>query len=203
MGYNKKHTKVLDSQTWYNILHNQYKTYRKHLDSFENGYFTRFIPRKDKLHILYIGAGDWRLFRFLKGHNYERYVAFDIADKLLENHPWKVEKIVGDAEKELPFEDNSFDVIMAFFVLEHIDNLKNIFYEVYRILKPGWTRVIGHFLQRREYTHVYKGDYFKVEQYKYTIDDIKDLANDAFFTTHIHNVYEWKVHLWYIISLEK
>jgi ubiquinone/menaquinone biosynthesis C-methylase UbiE len=44
---------------------------------------------------------------------------------------------VGDAEKELPFEDNSFDVIMAFFVLEHIDNLKKLFYEVYRILKPG------------------------------------------------------------------
>ena len=47
-----------------------------------------------------------------------------------------MEKVVGDVEEELPFEDESFDLATAFFLLEHIANIQQLFDEVYRILRP-------------------------------------------------------------------
>jgi ubiquinone/menaquinone biosynthesis C-methylase UbiE len=43
---------------------------------------------------------------------------------------------VCNLENILPFEENSFDMAMSFFVLEHIGDLNSFFDEVYRILKP-------------------------------------------------------------------
>lgn len=39
--------------------------------------------------------------------------------------------------KELPFDDESFDKVLAKQVLEHIENLEALFEEVYRVLKDG------------------------------------------------------------------
>ncbi|MDF1549360.1 MAG: methyltransferase domain-containing protein, partial [Bacteroidales bacterium] len=39
--------------------------------------------------------------------------------------------------REMPFEDNSFDVVMCNHVLEHIDNEEKATSEIYRVLKKG------------------------------------------------------------------
>lgn len=38
---------------------------------------------------------------------------------------------------EMPFEDNSFDLIVAFSVLHHIPNVSKVLREMYRVAKPG------------------------------------------------------------------
>lgn len=52
-----------------------------------------------------------------------------------------------------PFEDNSFDYIEAFHVLEHLDRPFNVMKELHRILKPGGKLVVKvpHF--SRGFTH--------------------------------------------------
>ena len=46
--------------------------------------------------------------------------------------------VVHDLEKfPYPFDDNTFDLIEASQVLEHVDNLRGVMKELARILKPG------------------------------------------------------------------
>ena len=139
MSYNQKQILIHDPETGYNTIADQYKAYHKHLDSFEKGVFVKFLPRDQKnLQIIDLGAGDGRLYKFLSPLQPTRYVACDIADKLLKRHPGKdIEKVVCDLEDTLPFDDESFDVATSFFVLEHIEDVDSLFGEVYRILKSG------------------------------------------------------------------
>ncbi|HVG18894.1 MAG TPA: class I SAM-dependent methyltransferase, partial [Blastocatellia bacterium] len=44
--------------------------------------------------------------------------------------------LTGDAEN-LPFEDNSFDLVYSWGVLHHTPNTRKAFEEVFRVLKPG------------------------------------------------------------------
>lgn len=137
MSYNQKHILIYDPKTGYNTIAKEYGSYHKHLDSFEKGVFVKFLPKKkENLHIIDLGAGDGRLHKFLSPLKPEKYVACDIADQLLNKHPGKnIEKVVCDLEDTLPFDDESFDLAISFFVLEHIENVDDLFGEVYRILK--------------------------------------------------------------------
>ena len=152
MTYQKHHISILDPQEWYNLVAEEYKNYHTHLDSFYRFDVERFIERdKKEFCILDIGAGDGRLYKHLSKLPYKEYVACDIAEKILAEHPGSVKKVICDLEEDLPFEDNHFDIITSFFVLEHIEHIQHLFQEISRILAPKWKRIIGHFLQRREF----------------------------------------------------
>ena len=135
MSYNQKHILIHDPKTGYNTIADQYGAYHKHLDSFEKGVFVKYLPRKENISLIDLGAGDGRLHKYLSPLKPARYVACDIAEKLLSKHPGTVEKVVCDLEDTLPFNDESFDLATSFFVLEHIEDIDMLFSEVYRILK--------------------------------------------------------------------
>lgn len=139
MSYNQKHILIHSPELGYNTIAEQYGAYHKHLDSFEKGVFVKFLPKnRNDLQIIDLGAGDGRLYKFLAPLKPTRYVACDVAEQLLKKHPGKnIEKVVCNLEDTLPFDTESFDVATSFFVLEHIENVENLFEEVYRILKPG------------------------------------------------------------------
>lgn len=211
MSYNSKHIEILDPKTWYNLVADQYKNYHHHLDSFCNLDINRYLPRNcDNIDIIDLWAGDGRVFKYFENINYRKYVACDISEKLLSRHPkvWiKVEKVVCDLEKPLPFEDDSFDVATSFFVLEHIENLKWLFGEVYRILKEEWRWIIWYFLQRREFEwEAWQGKEhkkFKIQQYRYRLEEIQEAAEYNFFKFDYQDVVENWVLIWYIIILDK
>lgn len=54
--------------------------------------------------------------------------------------------IIADLNERLPIDDEEFDCIHASHVLEHVDKLIELVYEIHRILKPG-----GIFLSHTPY----------------------------------------------------
>ncbi len=86
--------------------------------------------------------------------------------------------MVCDLEQERPFADEYFDLLSAFFLLEHIEDAEHFFSEAYRILKPQGQLLIGHFLQRRLFTWTINGEKFKIEQYAHTVEELAKTAEE-------------------------
>lgn len=207
MTYQSKHTKILNPENGYNIVAKEYTKYHKHLDSFYNFEVERFIPRNfSDYTIIDLWAWDGRLFKYFENIAYTKYTACDIAWNLLEKHPEnnKVEKIICDLEKELPFNDESFDLATSFFVIEHIENINIFLWEIYRILKKGWRCLISYFPQRREFTREKKQDKFKIQMYHHKLDEIKEKAEYQFFKFQVIETYDFKnIESWKLIILDK
>ena len=187
----KQHIKIVSPKEWYDMVFDDYKNFHRHLDSFDKWVFTRFLPRKENINILDMGAGDGRLYKYIKDLKFQNYVVCDISEKFLKKHPWKVKKIVCDLEENLPFESDYFDLITSFFVLEHIENIENLFEEAYRILKPEWIWIIGHFIQRKQFT--WKKDFqFKIKLFNYRLEELEKIARQIWFQFHSLPCYEGK-----------
>jgi 2-polyprenyl-3-methyl-5-hydroxy-6-metoxy-1,4-benzoquinol methylase len=87
-------------------------------------YFLKEIPKQAK--ILEIGSGSGWVGEYLKQNGYKNYVGMDLEPPA---------DVVGDIRswRNLGLEEQSFDVIVAFEVVEHVDCFK----ECYELLKPG------------------------------------------------------------------
>lgn len=203
MSYKKSYVKVLDSLTWYDLVSDQYNKYRNLLNSFYNLDFNRFVDRNKKLDIIDLWSWDGRLWSFLSKLEYWKYFACDISSKMLEKHPKVTSKLIFDLNEKFPLESDLFDLAVSFFVLEHLDNLNNFFFETYRILRSWWSIVIWYFLQRREFVWKLKSDSFKIKLYKYKVDEIKKVAENNFFKVLLNPVYDKGILSWYIIVCEK
>ena len=84
--------------------------------------------------ILDLGSGDGLVFNTLKGDGHDP-VAFDISGIALKHI--KGHKLVQGSASNLPFSSDSFDLILACEVLEHIPNIifKSVLEEINRISK--------------------------------------------------------------------
>ena len=87
-------------------------------------YFIKDIPKESK--ILEVGCGRGSLGNYLKKNGWINYIGLDVVQPA---------DIVGDIRswRDLGIEGQSFDVIIAFEVVEHVD----CFQEFFNILKPG------------------------------------------------------------------
>lgn len=206
MSYKKPVIPVLEPQEGYDRLGKDYAQYHAHLNSFDKGSFMRMMPRSlEWLSILELGAGDGRVFSYLKNLPFKRFVATDSSEVLLKRHPgisW-VEKIVCNMEEELPFQDQEFDLVLTFFVFEHITKLKELFERVDRILKPWGTRVVGHYLHRREYPFKDKQGDFKIRHEKWKFEQLEEYADRVFFDYSFLDVVEKGALLGRIYRFEK
>ena len=104
------------------------------------------------------------------------YIALDISKEMLLKHPRGPKHLVADLEKKLPLNDDSFDIAVSFFTIEHVENLGNFFSEVYRILRPEGKLFLGHFFQRREFEWTAKKRNFKIKQFRRTTEELQEEA---------------------------
>jgi ubiquinone/menaquinone biosynthesis C-methylase UbiE len=51
--------------------------------------------------------------------------------------------LVHDLHQPLPFDADSFDVVVSGLVLEHLNDIENFFAEIHRVLKPGGRAVVS------------------------------------------------------------
>ena len=81
----------------------------------------------DKLKFLHI-APEYCFIKIFKGMKNLDYLTADLIS------PWADIKM--DVHK-IPFEENSFDVIICNHVLEHVDDYNKVMREFFRVMKPG------------------------------------------------------------------
>lgn len=62
--------------------------------------------------------------------------AIGVAERLLAKHGVTAPLYHAQGE-QLPLPSNHFDVVLAFSVLEHVDDLPRVLSEIHRVLKPG------------------------------------------------------------------
>lgn len=81
----------------------------------------------------------------------DRITAADIEPRFFEAREVSCRR--ADANERLPFDDQTFDLIVTIEMLEHVQNVYAVFQECARILKPGGTIIfsvpnIAHFASR-------------------------------------------------------
>jgi len=67
----------------------------------------------------------------------KRVIGVDVSEEFLEKNEVLDEKIVANLESIPQIEDNSIDLIISSWVLEHIENPDKVFSEFNRVLKKG------------------------------------------------------------------
>ena len=111
----------------------------------------QYTAEKIKKHILDIATGTGDLpIMMAKATKAEKIIGLDISEGMLEigkkkitkkNLDNKIEMIVGDSEN-LPFEDNSFDIVTVSFGVRNFENLEKGLSEIRRILKEGGKLIV-------------------------------------------------------------
>jgi len=86
--------------------------------------------------VLDFGCGSGQLARDLQSLGYDVYGCDVYLDKDSDNKRGYLKKIETEPYK-LPFDDDTFDIVISTSVLEHAQNTQECFYEIYRVLKPG------------------------------------------------------------------
>ena len=87
--------------------------------------------------VLEVGAGRGSLAKRIVENVSSKVVAIDSSSAMVDaSRALGVESLVADV-RELPFPDNSFDVVVAAWMLYHVNPLERAFSEIVRVLRPG------------------------------------------------------------------
>lgn len=120
---------------WHDVLPTRYGA----IERFNHSYPLKILPDAPRIKTLEIGAGIGAHIAFEDLSNQEYHcieLRENMAEAIEKRFP-SVKATVGDCQENLPFEDNSFDRVIAVHVLEHLPNLPGCIKESHRILKPG------------------------------------------------------------------
>ena len=120
----------------------------------------------------------------------KRYTGIDLTPKMIEvarskNMP-DVELVVGDCEN-LPFDEDSFDVVICCQSFHHYPNVQDFFDSVYRVLRPGGRLILRDmtansaaarwFMNKIEMPIINLSGHGDV--HVYGRDEVNDLCNNA------------------------
>jgi len=139
----------------------------KHYDwKFAQRLFSKLVKTKPRVLDVGCGSGEKSLLFLDK---VESFVGLDASVTEVEKAKKKgIKAVVGDAQ-ELPFPENSFEVVLAFHLIEHLEDPLMFLRESYRVLTPG-----GYLLlitpNKNRWTSKITRIIFKNSKYKYPMN---------------------------------
>jgi SAM-dependent methyltransferase len=93
--------------------------------------------------VLDAGCGVGYGTRLLAEHDPVRLVGVDISAEALTHGPADSAELVQADLRELPFSADSFDLVVCFEVIEHVEGHDRVLDELRRVLRPGGTLLIS------------------------------------------------------------
>lgn len=147
-------TKVYNCAQGYDLMAGDYDGKKGEklafLNSFEEGEFLGMIGDVNGKKVLDVGCGTGRLIGDLLREGADVY-GVDVSERMVEIAAKKYSRAhlqVADAYS-LPFDDESFDVVVAAFLIVHLKRPEDFFAEAYRILKEGGVLVVSNINQKK------------------------------------------------------
>lgn len=177
-----KKAKVYSSEQGYNLAAQFYDEKEKYLNSFEQSKIIPLLGNLTGKKVLDVGAGTGRLSLFLANRG-AAVTALDVSPKMLELVKKKnknIQTIVGEAES-LPFENDSFDIVSAAFLIVHLKDPRLFFDEVYRVLKDGGVFVVTNINQKDPPLVKTKTDSIIIESFYHRPEKIKEILESLAF----------------------
>jgi len=184
---------LYNSEEGYNLAAQNYDKKKSYLDSFEKEVLWKLIGTVSGKHVLDVGAGTGRISIELAKKGSE-VTALDVSEKMLEKIKdsrlrlttdgqarLKIKTVIGDAER-LPFTDESFDGVIAAFLIVHLKNPQKFFDEVYRVLKPGGFFVVSNINQKRPPEVDTDEGRIIIESYYHRPEKIRELLEELAFS---------------------
>jgi len=175
--------KVLNSKEGYNLYSSAYEKNTAYLNSFEKNIVLEFMGNLTGKKALDLGCGTGRLVKDLINSG-AKVVGIDISDemiKIMKNKFPKVKSLVADSEN-LPFDDSSFDFVIASFFIVHLKNLTKTFDEIYRVLKDGGKFVLTNINQRKApKLDIDSGKKIVIQSYYHRPEDVIKALENSFF----------------------
>ncbi|HOX60793.1 MAG TPA: methyltransferase domain-containing protein [Candidatus Magasanikbacteria bacterium] len=197
--------KLLNSTVGYDLAAEVYDRKEKYLDSFEKNKLIAKLGDVSGKKILDAGAGTGRIALKLANLGAD-VTALDVSREMLcvlKNKTKKsIETVVGDAENML-FADESFDIVVAAFLIVHFNNPKYFFQEVYRVLKPGGVLIVSNINQRKPPEVETRTGKIVIESYYHRPESIIQELEDLAFSINEEFVKENGVWVNQIIKAEK
>lgn len=199
-------SKVYKSDQGYDLYADSYEKDYEYLNSFENDAVLKALGNLKGKKVLDVGCGTGRLIRFMIESGAE-VSGVDISEGMLKiarkNFP-EIEFFKTEVEN-LPFEDNSFDLVVAVFVIVHLKDLNGFFSEVYRILKDGGIFILTNINQRKAPKLKLKGGVeIVIESHYHRPEDVlKKLAQNLFHLEKEEFVYGRGVWINQVIKVRK
>jgi SAM-dependent methyltransferase len=120
---------------WHEVLPNKYRA----IEQFNHSYPRRMLPDVADIRTLEIGAGTGGHIAHedLSGQTYHCIeLRQHLADLIMQRFP-QVHAVVGDCQRNIPFENNFFNRVIVTHVLEHLTDLPAALDEIQRVMAPG------------------------------------------------------------------
>ena len=147
-------------------------------------YFSKYFQHLKNKKVLDVGCGIAKIKSFFDKWGCD-YWGIDLVPETIERlKSNKVNAVLGDA-RNIPFEDNSFDFVFSFGVIEHFDETEKSIEEHIRVAKPGGDILIAVPNRLTPYTyiettyHIFNGSYkdgIASNGKRYTISEMKQMV---------------------------
>lgn len=178
-----KKIKVFESAAGYDLAAKEYDKRKSYLDSFEKKQLLPLLGNLEGKKVLDVGAGTGRLSLELARLGAE-VTALDVSEQMLFELRRKnkmIKMAVGDAES-LPFEDGTFDIVTAAFLIVHLKDPSRFFDEAYRVLKPGGIFLVTNINQKDPPKIMTKAGEIVIESFYHRPEKIKEILESLAFS---------------------
>tara|TARA_B100000674_G_scaffold485386_1_gene492156 strand:+ start:756 stop:1466 length:711 start_codon:yes stop_codon:yes gene_type:complete len=138
----------MDNRSYYDTFSETYEAkrhygYHQFLDDAEFGLIEGYCPNAD---VLEVGCGTGLILQRAAAHA-KKAVGVDISPGMLEHAKRRGLDVYEGTATELPFEDESFDLVYSFKVLAHVEGIAQALEEMKRVTRPGG-RIVAEFYNR-------------------------------------------------------